>query len=373
MNYIHGNRRLACCLLIGCLSAASLAGCGGKQTNQAQTAGTAAQTAVTSDQQTNTKSAEYAEPVEESAAKPVTDGDYSEVRAGICVLKDADTELTDDIKQFLTDKGISEDHISLNTDAASSSEIASNAKDMLAKGQADVLFVDAGSADAVRGIADAAAGRGAAVIFIGTAPSSDEIKRWSEKKIRAFYSGADTSQTASLQGSILTALDADDLDSSGNKKAGALLIDSDEDKIADSLKDSDIKLDVLDNEDAGLNADTAQDKVKDALDEHKDDLEVIICGSDAEALSAIKALQDADKTPGKDVFVVGAGATADGLNAVNDGTLAGTVYADAYEQARKAVDAADSFLTGKGKSGFSLSEEIAVTQSNVQEIIDYKG
>lgn len=351
------------------LLALTLSGCGAPQ--NASTAATAA----TESAATREPASEYAQPDQEKAAAYITDGDYSGVRVGICVLDDTDTALTDQIINFLEKKDIPEENISLNRDASSSSEAVANAKSMLSSDSIDILFADAGSRDAVEQITDAAAMRGRAVVFIGTTePSADETDRWSRTDmIRAFYAGADTSQTVARQGDVLTSLNAEDLDTNDNDKIGTLVIDSDQDVLTQKMENADRSLDVLDSEDAGIRADTASQKVKEALDKYEDDLEVIVCGSDAEALSAIQALQDADKTPGKDVFVIGAGATDDGLNAVSGGTLAGTVYGDTYEQAKAASDAAFGFLSGKGKSGTFLSDEIAVTEANVQEIIDYKG
>lgn len=350
------------------LLALTLSGC-----STPQNASTAA-TAATESAATKEPASEYAQPEQEKAAAYITDGDYNEVQVGICVLDDTDTALTDQIINFLEEKDIPEENISLNRDASSSSEAVANAKSMLSSDSIDILFADAGSREAVEQITDAASMRGRAVIFIGTAPSSDETDRWSRTDmIRAFYAGADTSQTAARQGDVLTSINTEDLDTNNNDKIGTLVIDSDQDVLTQKMKNADRSLDVLDSEDAGLRADTASQKVKDALDKYEDDLEVIVCGSDAEALSAIQAVQDADKTPGKDVFVIGAGATDDGLNAVSGGTLAGTVYGDTYEQAKAASDAAFGFLSGSGKSGTFLSDEIAVTGANVQEIIDYKG
>lgn len=369
MRHIHKNRTRTC-LLVFILGASFLAGCGGSGSTQAGTS----EAAAVATQETAQGASEYAPQKEEQAAKYVTDGDYSKVRVGICVLKDTDTDLTDQITKFLTDKEVPEENISVNRDAASSSEVTQNAKEMLVSGNADVLFADAGSRDAVRDIADAAAQRGRAVVFIGTAPSSDETDRWSKTDmVRAFYAGPDTSQTAACQGDILSSADAEDLDTDKDGKIGTLVIDTDRDALEGKMKNADRPLNVLGDEDAGDSADTASQKVKEALDKHKDDLEVIVCGNDEEALSAIQAVQDADKTPGKDIYVVGAGATDDALNAVGDGTLLGTVYGDTYEQAKEAAGAAFDFLSGKGKSGTFYSDEIAVTQSNVQEIIDYKG
>lgn len=350
------------------LLAATLSGCGASKN---------ASTAVTAETEraaTEEPAAAVTEPEQEKSASYVTDGDYSEVKVGICVLNDTDTALTDQIIIFLEAKEIPEENISLNRDAASSSDSVENAKAMLSNGNIDILFADAGSRDAVEEITDAASKNGTPVIFIGTAPSSDETDRWARTDmIRAFYAGPDTSQTAARQGDVLTSLDNEDLDQSKNDKIGTLVIDSDKDVLTQKMKNEDRPLDVLGSEDAGLRTDTASQKVKEALDKYEDDLEVIVCGSDAEALAAVQAAEDADRTPGKDIFIIGAGATDDGLNAVNGGTLAGTVYGDTYEQAEAASDAAFDFLSGKGKSGTFLSDEVAVTDSNVQEIMDYKG
>ena len=74
-------------------------------------------------------------------------------------------------------------------------------------------------------------------------------------------------------------------------------------------------------------------------------LDGLFAANDEMALGAIKAASTA--TPAKKIVIVGFDATADGLAAIKDGTLAATVQQDPKEMGRLAVDLAVQLVHGK--------------------------
>lgn len=85
----------------------------------------------------------------------------------------------------------------------------------------------------------------------------------------------------------------------------------------------------------------------------------IIANNDAMALGAVEAMLDADLDPAS-IPIVGIDATADGIQAIKDGTLAMTVFQDPVGQGMGALMAAVNMLEGKEfteGTSFSADEE----------------
>ena len=85
----------------------------------------------------------------------------------------------------------------------------------------------------------------------------------------------------------------------------------------------------------------------------------IIANNDAMALGAVEAMLDADLDPSS-IPIVGIDATADGIQAIKDGTLAMTVFQDPVGQGMGALMAAVNMLNGEAfnaNTGFEVDEE----------------
>ena len=76
---------------------------------------------------------------------------------------------------------------------------------------------------------------------------------------------------------------------------------------------------------------------EDWLNKYGNDLNAILCNNDDMALGAIQALKDAGRD---DIYVLGVDATPDGLAALEEGTLAATVFQDAAGQGGGGVEVA---------------------------------
>ena len=77
------------------------------------------------------------------------------------------------------------------------------------------------------------------------------------------------------------------------------------------------------------------------------------------ALGAVEAMLDADLDPSS-IPIVGIDATADGIQAIKDGTLAMTVFQDPVGQGMGALMAAVNMLNGEAfnaNTGFEVDEE----------------
>ncbi len=84
-----------------------------------------------------------------------------------------------------------------------------------------------------------------------------------------------------------------------------------------------------------------------ALTQFGADIDVIFCNNDGMALGAAQAISAADRTVGKDIYLVGVDALDECQTMVKEGTMTGTVLNDHIGQSHKAVDVAIELLNGK--------------------------
>ena len=74
----------------------------------------------------------------------------------------------------------------------------------------------------------------------------------------------------------------------------------------------------------------AQQDVANALSQYGDKIEVVFCNNDAMALGALQSIQQANRTVGKDIYLVGVDALAEAVQDVLDGNMTGTVLNETW-------------------------------------------
>ena len=94
--------------------------------------------------------------------------------------------------------------------------------------------------------------------------------------------------------------------------------------LTDAGKEVECLYEYLDNWDQT----TAQQDVANALAQYGEKIEVVFCNNDAMALGALQSLQQAGRTVGKDVYLVGVDALSEAVQNVVDGNMTGTVLND---------------------------------------------
>ena len=113
--------------------------------------------------------------------------------------------------------------------------------------------------------------------------------------------------------------------------------------LTDAGKEVECLYEYLDNWDQT----TAQQDVANALSQYGDKIEVVFCNNDAMALGALQSIQQAGRTVGKDVYLVGVDALVEAVQNVVDGNMTGTVLNDDVGQATAAAEATKLFVEGK--------------------------
>ena len=88
------------------------------------------------------------------------------------------------------------------------------------------------------------------------------------------------------------------------------------------------------------------------------------------ALGALQSIQQANRTVGKDIYLVGVDALVEAVQNVVDGNMTGTVLNDAKGQATQAVASMEELLGGKTFEANHQSvyvDYVKVTPDNVKD------
>ena len=96
--------------------------------------------------------------------------------------------------------------------------------------------------------------------------------------------------------------------------------------LTDADKEVECLYEYLDNWDQT----TAQQDVANALAQYGEKIEVVFCNNDAMALGALQSIEQAGRTVGKDIYLVGVDALKEAVQNVVDGKMTGTVLNETW-------------------------------------------
>ena len=198
----------------------------------------------------------------------------------------------------------------------------------------------------------------------------DESYRGILDNEKVCYVGADARQSGTFQGEIVASL-PNHGDINGDGEIGYIMIKGDAENIdaeyrteysVKALTDAGYKVKKLD-EQAGDWVQTRGQKITaEALAQYGNDVEVILSNNDAMALGALKAIEEAGRTPGQDIYVLGVDGLEECVQLVNEGKMAGTVYNDFVKQSHTAVDVAIQALNGEAIDSYYWIDYVKVTK-----------
>ncbi len=143
----------------------------------------------------------------------------------------------------------------------------------------------------------------------------------------AYFVGSNKVVPAGMQAQLLTAV-FDTIDINGDKAIRYMVLTDAEDYYRQTLEEREPntaqRLELFECK----TGEEAKSLCMSAFTKYGRDLELIICSSDALALGAAAAIRENGRIPGEDVLVMGAGATEEGLAAVQNGYVLCTVGED---------------------------------------------
>ena len=91
------------------------------------------------------------------------------------------------------------------------------------------------------------------------------------------------------------------------------------------------------------------------------------------ALGALKAIESANRTVGKDIYLVGVDALTEALEDIKADTMTGTVFNDFFGQSHTAAEICGKFAKGEKVDSVNMVDYVKVTGSNAQDILDILG
>jgi methyl-galactoside transport system substrate-binding protein len=218
-----------------------------------------------------------------------------------------------------------------------------------------VIAINPVDRTAAAAIIDKAMARKTPVVFFNREPLPEDMKKWD----KVYYVGAKAEQSGSMQGEI--AVDYwkanPKADKNGDGKLQYIMLKGEpghqdaELRTEFSIKavtDAGIAVDKLAEDTAYWDRPKAVEKMKAFYAKFGDKIEMVFCNNDDMALGAIEALrQEGYFTGNKYLPVIGVDATAPALQALEEGTLLGTVLNDAKNQGKATFDLAYALATGK--------------------------
>ncbi len=195
-------------------------------------------------------------------------------------------------------------------------------------------------------------------VLVGQEPTRELMESYD----RMVYVGASGVQAGTLQGELVLGTPTKG-DLNGDGVISYVMIQGDAEDVGTKLSteysikallDAGFKADQLAMQAAGWDADFAKQICAAALQQYGPQVEVVLCGNDTVAMGALQAIQEAGRTVGSDIYLVGTGAMSDALAKIQDGQMTGTVYHDPAQQAEKTAELLKKALKG---NTFSKDEQ----------------
>lgn len=317
-----------------------------------------------------------------SGCSSAQEQEEDQIRIGISFYDSYDpfiTELSNHIQEDLSNEA----NIVVRLKDAEKSQQTQNrqVQDMIDDGY-DVICVNLVDRTAPNKIINMAEDSDTPIIFFNRELVSQDLESWT----RLYYVGADAQESGRMQGEMAADYikEHPEVDANNDGKIQYVVLEGEaghQDSIVrtdvsiQTLSDSGLDIDKLDFAIANWNRSQAYTKTKQLLSKY-DNIELIISNNDEMALGAVQALQESNVNEEKWPVIIGIDGTSDGLEAVKNGYLIGTIYNDGIGQADAIASLALALAKGESlddlhlKSGKYIRLPYAkVTSDNVDDYI----
>jgi len=281
-----------------------------------------------------------------------------EVKIGVTLYKQDDTfisNISKNLVEVAREKELEDNYkITLNFQDAKGSLINQyNQVDNFISQGYDVICVNIVDRTAASIIIDKAKAGNIPIIFFNREPVEEDMNRWD----KLYYVGSDANESGKMQAEII--IDAynrnkEAVDKNGDGKIQYVLLEG-EPGHQDSLirteycirtiAESGIELEKLADDTANWELSQGSAKMAQWIKEFGDEIEVVFSNNDDMALGALYALNNsnvADKP-----LIVGIDGVDEALQAVKNGSMAGTIISDSKMQAKGILNIAYNLVKGK--------------------------
>ena len=361
-------------MALASMMALSLAGCGSSST----TATTAAATEAA--KETTAAATEAAKEAATTAAAAAATTDVADKKVGISIYKFDDNFMTlyrTELVRYLTeDLGFKAENVVVQDGKGDQAEQTNQIQNFITQ-KYDVLILNLVQASSAPEITDMCKEAGIPVVYINREPDATEEERWESEGLNATYVGCDARQSGTYQGEeILETANKGDIN--GDGKVSYIMIQGDPENVdaqyrtefsVKALTDAGMEVEELLKQRGDWDQAKAQQIAQDALNQYGDKIEVVFCNNDAMALGALQSIQQAGRTVGKDVYLVGVDALVEAVQNVVDGNMTGTVLNDDVGQATAAAEATKLFVEGKDVEKYYWVDYVKVTKDNASQYL----
>ncbi len=292
----------------------------------------------------------------------------NEITIGVVVYDEYDTfvgQLLNVFMEQVSDKMLSDDiKINVLRESSAGSQITQNDQvlDFIKKG-CDVICVNLVDRTDPAMIIDSARDADVPVIFFNRELVTQDLYSWE----KLYYVGADAYDSGNIEGQMVADAYLSDksIDKNGDGQLQIIVLEGEpghQDAIIRSeysvskIMDNGIAVDKLESGIANWKRSEAQTKMARMIDRYGKDIEVVLSNNDDMALGAIDEYE-ARNTPMADrPVIVGIDGTDVGLEAVEEGTMLGTVYNDKEKQGRAMFELAVALATGTDTTSLELTD-----------------
>lgn len=305
-----------------------------------------------------------------------------QIRIGISFYDSYDpfiTELSNNIQNNLSE----ETNIVVRLKDAEKSQTTQNrqVQDMI-DDDFDVICVNLVDRTAANKIINMAEDTDTPIIFFNRELVSQDLESWT----RLYYVGADAEESGRMQGEMAAEYieEHPEVDKNSDGKIQYVVLEGEaghQDSIVrtdvsiQTLSDASFDIEKVDFAIANWNRAQAYTKTKQLLSRY-DNIELILSNNDEMALGAVQALEESELAQEYWPIIIGIDGTSDGLEAVKNGSLIGTVYNDGIGQAEAIAKLALTLAKGSSLDDLNLKNGkyirlpyAKVTAENVDEYL----
>ena len=274
--------------------------------------------------------------------------------------------LTDELKVQLKAMENKQRRIIVSTKSGNDDQQEQNEKveEMIDAG-CDVLCINLVDRTAPSRIVRMARNEDIPVIFFNREPVQEDLLQWD----KLFYVGCDAAQSGEMQGEIAAEYikNHPEVDKNGDGKIQYVLLEGEaghQDAISrtdlsvKTMIENEIELEKLSYQFADWNRAQAENRVSQLIDQYGSEIELILSNNDEMALGAVEAYKNAGYRQTERPIIFGIDGLTDALEAVEHGTMQGTVYNDKEDQARMIALLTVALFQGSDIEGYGLEDDI---------------
>ncbi|MDR1642940.1 MAG: galactose ABC transporter substrate-binding protein [Clostridiales bacterium] len=290
-----------------------------------------------------------------SGGKGVTKDGVTTYRVGVSIYKFDDNFMTlyrNEIQSYFKSLETATVKYQVNVQDAKNdmAEQANQVDSFLAQG-VDVLIINLVQSSSEATITAKAKNAKVPVVYINREPMEANAMDYES----ACYVGADAKQSGTYQGEIIAEL-PNKGDADGDGTVRYVMIMGDPENVdaqyrteysVKALVDKGIAVEELFKQRGDWDQAKGQELAASALAQFGASVDVVFCNNDGMALGAAQAIASANRTVGKDIYLVGVDALDEVVEMVKNGTMTGTVLNDHIGQSHTAVDAAIKYINSQ--------------------------